>query len=92
MSDDGMDLPTELRFASALEKIAQATLTQAESNAKLAETFVEMGKSMEQMTRTIQGAQRKIGGEMGHVIDKSKLTLGKLNEELEAARRANAKS
>ena len=87
-----MSASTEERFVAALEKIAGAVEMQANSNAKLAESFDKMEVGMRQMVSTIQGAQRKIGGELGTQIEISKETNRKLAEELGAVRSYNAHS
>ena len=85
----GMPASTEERFAAALEKIAEAIMVQAESNRKLAESFEKMELGMMRMTATIQGAQRKIGGELGPMVERAQETNRKLNEELQKARARN---
>lgn len=87
--DPGMSASTEERFVAALEKIASAVEVQADSNAKLAASFDAMTENMKRMTATIQGAQRKIGGELGPLVDRAKETNRKLNEELQRARATN---
>ena len=77
-----MPVTTEERFASVLERLAVAVELQAESNAKLAETFESMGRNMKRMTATIQGAQRKIGDQLGPIIERSKATQTALADEI----------
>ncbi len=90
--DPGMPASTEDRFAAALEMIASAVAVQAESNAKLATTFEEMGRQMFRLTGIISGAQKKIGGEMGKNVEQSKETNRKLAAELELVRQSRANS
>ena len=68
----GMNESTEERLVMALERISSAVVMQAESNAKLAEAFGKMERGMMRMVGTISGAQRKIGGELGAVIERGK--------------------
>lgn len=45
-----------------------------------------LAKNIERLTATIQGAQRKIGGEIGPAIDRSKAATKAFNEELRRVR------
>lgn len=66
---------------AALEKVAAAVENNAEKNAHLA-------KRMDRMVATIAGAQRKIGGELGPIIDQGKAAAATLHKEAEAVVRA----
>lgn len=59
---------------------------------KVAVASDAMATQVKGLRATIQGAQRKIGGEMGAVIEKSKETLGKLEAEREEVRRAGSQA
>ena len=87
-----MPAATEERFATVLEKLAGAIVLQSESNAKLAQTFEDMGRNMARMTATIQGAQRKIGNEINPIIDQSKAMNRKLAEEIKRVKAGHADS
>lgn len=65
----------------AMDKVAVAVQADADASNKMAE-------QVKGLRGVITGAQRKIGGEMGAVIEKSKQTLAKLEAEREEVRDA----
>jgi len=67
----------------AMNRVAEAVLADANTSEHLAQR-------MDKLTTVITGAQRKIGGEIGAVIEKSKETLVKLEAEREEVRRAGS--
>jgi len=66
---------------AAMENVAKAIESNNAKNEKLT-------GGMDRMTATIAGAQRKIGGELGPIIDGQKASAKKLHDEAEAAVRA----
>ena len=69
------------RNTTTMEKVAEAVQADADASNKMA---IEV----KGLRKIIGGAQQKIGGEMGAVIDKSKETLAKLHAEREEVRNA----
>ena len=65
------------RNTSALEGVKTAIKSNEEKNNRLAD-------GMDQMASVITGAQRKIGGEIGPIIDRMQDTQQKLEEERRA--------
>ena len=72
------------RNTGAMERVTNAV----EANAKMieanAEKNEELAKNMKRMTATIQATQKKIGGEMGAVIERQKATAAALKVEADA--------
>lgn len=62
------------RNTEAMEKVAVAVQADATASDK-------MSIEVKGLRKIIAGAQQKIGGELGSVIEKSKRTLGKLEDE-----------
>jgi hypothetical protein len=67
------------RNTSAMGKMAKVTDEAAKASA-------EMAREVKGLRRIIAGAQQKIGGELGAVINRSKVTHDKMEAELRAIR------
>lgn len=80
------------RNTGAMERVCSAVDKNAEMIAENATKNIELAKGMNKMVAVITGAQRKIGGELGPLIEKSKETLGKLNSEREEIRNARSET
>jgi hypothetical protein len=69
----------------AMNRVSEAV----ESDAKASDAMAEQ---VRKLRGVITATQRKIGGELGPVIDQSKETLRKLNAEREEVRRARGEA
>jgi hypothetical protein len=67
------------RNTSAMEKMAKVTDEAGKASSRMA-------SEVSGLRRIIAGAQQKIGGEIGAVIDRSKVTHEKMEAELRAIR------
>jgi hypothetical protein len=73
------------RNTSALENVAKAIAGNEAKNERLAD-------GMHKMVATIAGAQRKVGGELGAVIERGKKLEKDLKAEVDKARRKDIAS
>ena len=76
---------SEQKIIDALTGVIERNTDAMNRNAEASDKMAEQVKGLR---ATIQGAQRKIGGELGPIIVSSKLAAKKLHEEAEAAVRA----
>ena len=70
------------RNTGAMERVTSAVENNAKMIAENAEKNRELAANMRHLTGTIRGAQEKIGGEIGSVIEKQKATSKALVEEI----------
>ena len=73
----------EKELAEMLAGVIERNTSAMEHSAKASE---KMAEEVLHLRATIQGAQQKIGGELGAVIDRSKVTHQKMEAELELVR------
>ena len=74
---------SEQKVIDALKGVIEANTAAMKDNARASEKMAEQVKGLQ---ATIQGAQRKIGGELGTVIERQKKAAKDLEDEVAKVR------
>ncbi len=78
---------SEKELLAMLVTVVEANTEAMKESAKASDNMAEQVRGLRTV---ITGAQRKIGGEIGTMIDRQKESLKKLDEEVAAARESGA--